>query len=375
MADAARVLIVDDSRIFRAALAEALAGEEDLRVVGSVFSGEKALEFIHAAPPDVVTLDVEMPGMNGLETLAAIQRFNAGRPAAGEVGVVMVSAFTRRGADVTVQALEQGAFDFVTKPSGPCADACLESLRKQLSAKIRLFLARRASAAGPPEKVEPAAAGGEPAAANAAARRRWLHGRGGRPARAVLVAVSTGGPRALAGLLPELCARVEVPVFVVQHMPAAFTRSLADQLGRKVGGGCRVVEAADGEPVRPRTVYVAPGDRHLLLRREGGQLVTGLTAQPCESGICPAADVLFRSAAAALGGDAVAVVLTGMLCDGTAGLGPLKRAGAYAIAQDEATSVVWGMPGSAVRAGLADEVLPLGEIPAAVAALAGGKAG
>ena len=191
------------------------------------------------------------------------------------------------------------------------------------------------------------------------------------PARAVLIASSTGGPRALDALLPDLCRRIDLPVLIVQHMPPHFTRSLADSLTRRVG--VPVVEATDGETPRPGTVYIAPGGRHLLLRAEGGRLLTGLNDQPPENRCRPSADVLFRTAAAALGGEAVAVVLTGMDCDGTAGLRPLKRAGAYVIAQDEATSVVWGMPGSVVRAGLADEVLPLGNIAAAVQALVGGR--
>jgi two-component system chemotaxis response regulator CheB len=360
---AARVLIVDDSRIFRAALEESLAGQEGIQVVGSVFSGEKALEFLRTTPVDVVTLDVVMPGLDGLQTLAGIQKLNAGRPAAEEVGVVMVSAYTRRGADVTVQALQQGAFDFVTKPAGPCADVCMEALRQELTCKIRHFIARRGA--------RPAAA---PPAGSALSRRKWTQNRAGRPVRAVLVAVSTGGPRALEVFLPDLCGRVEVPVVVVQHMAAGFTRSLAEQLARKVGSGHAVVEAADGELLRPRTVYIAPGDRHLLLRKEGRRVVLGLNDQPKENNCRPAADVLFRSAAA-LGGEAIAVVLTGMHCDGTAGLRPLKRAGAYVIAQDEATSVVWGMPGSVVRAGLADEVLPLGDVAAAVQDLVCGRGG
>lgn len=355
----ARILIVDDSRIFRAELERALVGVEDVTVVGSVYSGEKAMEFIRATPPDMVTLDVEMPGMDGLETLKAIQQFNLGRTAGSEVGVVMVSAHTRRGADVTVQALRAGAFDFITKPTGDSAEESLGVLRQQLSCKIRLFLARR----GAIPALRPVPPPGP-------TRQRWLHAPGGS-VRAVLIAASTGGPRALQTLLPELCARVELPVFVVQHMPAGFTRSLAEQLALKVPA--RVIEATDGEPVRPGTVYFAPGDQHLVLRQERGQLVTGLNDLPPENGSRPAADVLFRSAAAVLGGNVVAVVLTGMLNDGTAGLGPLKRAGAYTIVQDEATSVVWGMPGSAVAAGLADEVLPLDGIAAAVEALIDGR--
>jgi two-component system, chemotaxis family, protein-glutamate methylesterase/glutaminase len=367
MPEAARLLIVDDSRIFRAALEQALAGEEGVAVVGSVFSGTKALEFVRGTPPDVVTLDVEMPGLDGLQTLEAIQRLNATRPKGAEVGVIMVSAFTRRGADVTVRALQAGAFDFVTKPSGESAEASLATLRQQLVAKIRLFLARR----GSPHQAEAAplpAAGPE-------GRQRWLESAPGRPVRAVLIATSTGGPKALDTLLPDLCSRTDVPVLVVQHMKAGFLPSLVESLARRVPG--TVALAGDGDVVRRGTVYVAPDDRHLLLRSEGGRLLTALNEQPPENGFRPSADVLFRSAAVALGGSAVAVVLTGMTCasvaDGTAGLRPLQRAGAYVLAQDEATSTVWGMPGSAVKAGLVDEVLPLDRIAAAVHALVAGR--
>jgi two-component system chemotaxis response regulator CheB len=357
----ARILIVDDSRIFRAEMEKALASIEDVTVVGSVYSGEKALEFIRASAPDMVTLDVEMPGMDGLETLKAIQQFNLGRTAGSEVGVLMVSALTKRGADVTVQALRDGAFDFIAKPAGESAAESLEILRRQLRCKIHVFLAGRGAtpALRPPPPAGPA-------------RQRWAHAPGG-PVRAVLIAASTGGPRALQTLLPELCGRINLPMFVVQHMPAGFTRSLAEQLALRVPA--RVIEAVDGDPVRPGTVYFAPGDHHLVVRQDRGQFVTGLTDLPPENGSRPAADVLFRSAAAVFGGNVVAVVLTGMLNDGTAGLRTLKRAGAYAIAQDEATSVVWGMPGSAVAAGLADEVLPLGGIAAAVESLVVGRRG
>ena len=171
--------------------------------------------------------------------------------------------------------------------------------------------------------------------------------------------------------MPDLCRRIDLPVLVVQHMPPRFTRSLADSLSGRAGRP--VVEAMDGVPVRPGTVYVAPGGKHLLLRADVGVLRAGVNEQPAENHCRPSADVLFRTAAAAVGGEVVAVVLTGMGGDGTEGLRPLKRAGAYVIAQDEATSVVWGMPGSVVRAGLADEVLPLGDIAAAVASLVGGR--
>src|SRR5262245_27836458 len=185
MSRQARILIVDDSRIFRAAVAEALAGVEDMAVVGEVYNGEKAMEFIRTAPPDMVTLDLEMPGMGGLETLRAIQQVNAGRPPGSEIGVVVVSSFTRRGGEVTVRALQAGAFDFITKPSGENSAESGALLRQQLLLKIRLFLARRGKAL--------AAVPVPPPGPN---RRRWTEAAGG-PVRAILIASSTGGPRAL----------------------------------------------------------------------------------------------------------------------------------------------------------------------------------
>jgi two-component system chemotaxis response regulator CheB len=360
MNHAARILIVDDSRMYRAAIEAALAGQDEIAVAGSVFSGPKAIDFIRQHPPDVVTLDVEMPGMNGLETLEAIQQWNRSQPAEAKIGVVMVSAFTKRGAEVTVQALQAGAFDFVTKPSETSAEASVLALRNDLLPKIRAFVARRRRAAGqsitrPPSP--PPARDRLPAAPIA------------RSVRAVLIAASTGGPQALASLLPKLSTSIDSPILVVQHMPPGFTKSLAESLARKCAGP--VVEAEDGQLVVPRSIYIAPGGQHLVLRgNSSGQLLTGLNEQPPESGCRPSASVLFRSAAAILGSEIIAVVLTGMGNDGTAGLGPLKRAGGYVIAQDEESSVVWGMPGSAVGAGLTDVVLPLQSIAQAVEAAA-----
>lgn len=375
MPQSARVLIVDDSRVFRAVLEEALSHHEVIEVAGSAFSGEKALELLRTRAVDVVTLDVEMPGMDGLQALREVLRLNAGRPPEAEIGVIMVSALTRRGAEVTVEALGAGAFDFVTKPSGPSRDENLAALSRQLISKILLFVASRRTrastmtAAGPPG----ARSGPRQPGAGIARRRQWLESGGARKVRAVVMAASTGGPRALEALVPEICRRVKVPILVVQHMPAEFTRSLAETLGRLASGA--VAEAVDGEPVRPGWVYLAPGGKHLELRVKEGRILAGLNEGPPENGCRPAGDVLFRSAAAVLKGDVVAVLLTGMGADGTGGLGPLKRAGAYAIAQDEATSVVWGMPGRAVEAGLVDEVLPLELIAEAVDFLAAGGGG
>ena len=314
-----------------------------------------------------MTLDVEMPGMDGLATLKAIQRFNVGRPPGTEVGVVMVSAYTKRGADVTMRALQDGAFDFVTKPTGPRPEDNLTNLRQQLGSKIQMFVAGRSRKAATAHSTARPAATPRPARTDVTHHARRLQWARLRSVRAIVIAASTGGPKALETLVPDLCGRIDLPILIVQHMPPKFTLSFAESLARASSG--RVVEAQEGEIIRAQSVYVAPGGKHLLVYADQGRLLTSLNEQPPENGCRPSADVLFRSAAAAVQGNIVAVVLTGMGQDGTAGLGALKRAGGYVLAQDEATSVVWGMPGSAVAAGLVDEVLPLDEIAPAVAML------
>ena len=233
MSDRIAVLIVDDSRLFRSAVEEALRGQPDIAVVGSVFSGAKALEFIRQSPPHVVTLDVEMPGLDGLATLEQIEQFNAGRSPAEKIGVIMVSAFTRRGADVTVRALEAGAFDFVTKPAGPSPEANLATLREALLPRIRACARGRVATSLPTGAavrpvVTPIPTGPRRQAAIAA----------------VVIGSSTGGPKALATVLPELCSRIRLPILIVQHMPPNFTQSLAESLTRQSQHS--VVEGSDG---------------------------------------------------------------------------------------------------------------------------------
>jgi two-component system chemotaxis response regulator CheB len=358
MPDTTKVLIVDDSRLFREVLERSLSEVPGVAVAGSVWNGLRALEFLRATPVDLVTLDLEMPYMGGLETLRAIQHLNALRPQTPPVGVLLVSAYTSEGAAVTIEGLEAGAFDFVTKPSGEDIDSNLEYLRRQLQSKIRIFKSRRRSEVTG-TRCPPVVPPGRQAASSAVLPRAF---------RALVIGVSTGGPAALAQLLPDLTQRVATPVLVVQHMPAGFTKSLAESLSRKCQ--TQVVEAEDAQLVQERTVYIAPGNRHLVVREHGeDRLVTGLNDQPAQNGSRPSADVLFRSAAAALGARTLGIVLTGMGCDGTKGLEAVKRAGGCTIAQDEASSVVWGMPGSAVSAGCIDQVLPLSQIAAAVQVL------
>lgn len=343
-----RVLIVDDSRIYRAAIEEALTGQADIVVSGSLWSGAKALEHIRVQPPDLVTLDVEMPGMNGLETLQAIQGFNASRPGQPEVGVIMISAYTGRGAEATLQALQAGAFDCIEKPREDTHAQNVQSLRRQLTIKIHAFLQRQRRTGSPPAvlPVRPAASPR-------------------RSVRAVVIAVSTGGPQALAKLVPELSPQVEQPIFIVQHIPKEFTKPLAESLTRQ--SGRRVTEAVQGDLVQPRTIYIAPGGQHMLLRStpEGGVRIV-LNQQPPENGFRPAGNVLFRSAPLAYGGDVLAIVLTGMGNDGSGGIEPIKRAGGLVLVQDEPSSVVWGMPGSALATGHVDEVVPLNQMAARI---------
>jgi two-component system chemotaxis response regulator CheB len=354
MSDRITVLIVDDSRLFRAALEEALGQESDIAVIGSAFSGDKALEMIRQNRPDVVTLDVEMPGMDGLKTLQEIRKLGAAGGDVGRIGVIMVSAHTRRGAQVTIDALNNGAFDFIAKPSGGSAEANLSALKQDLATKIRAWATSRGRIRGVPGTLPSTAAPVQPRPRTA------LPGH----TRAIVIGASTGGPRALSTLVPDLCERTELPILIVQHMPVGFTRPLAESLERLTSR--RTIEADEGLLLESKTVYIAPAGRHLLLRGTSLQPLMRLTDQPPENGCRPSADVLFRSAAALLGPGALAIILTGMGRDGTTGLGAVRRAGGYVIAQDETSSVVWGMPGSAVEAGVVDQVEPLDRIAQAV---------
>lgn len=406
-----KVLIVDDSRIFRGAIEESLSRENDIQVIGSVRNGVKAIEFIKRIRPDLITLDVEMPDMDGLETLEAIQRFNVRNRDLPGIGVIMISSFTQKGADITIQALEAGAFDFITKPEGKTPNESIEILRRQLVVKIRFFASRRIHLLGGKENIAndpkrssdkpeqksglisvpgrfpdkkrvyvPGAAHGqkiltrhrvqkEPVIHRARAGRRAS---GPANVEAVLIGVSTGGPKALAEMLPGLCALIQVPIFIVQHMPPTFTESLAKSLDTRCS--YTVTEARNNDRVQNHHAYIAPGGKHLLVRRPvsgSDEIRIVINKRPPEKGCRPSADILFRSAAAAYQGNVIAIILTGMGNDGTKGAGTVKRSGGYVIVQDQETSVVWGMPGSAQNSGCADEVVPLGDIPNAVKAVIG----
>lgn len=336
-----RVLIVDDSVVIRRMLREVLSSDPNVEVAGVAANGAIALSMIDQVSPDLVTMDVEMPVMNGLEALSKIREAHRSLP------VVMFSTLTIRGAEATIEALSRGASDYVTKPADAGSYAfAVEQIRSQLLAKIKALCR-------PPvfdvTRRTPLQAVRRPAAMHA-----------GSPVRAVVIGASTGGPNALATLLPSLPENLPVPVLIVQHMPPLFTRFLADRL--TAGSKLLVREASPGEEVATGHAWVAPGDFHMTVVRAGGSVQLKLNQGAPENSCRPSVDVLFRSAAEVYGAGLLGVVMTGMGQDGLVGCEHIKRNGGMVIVQDEATSVVWGMPGFVAKAGLADKVLPLHEI-------------
>jgi two-component system, chemotaxis family, protein-glutamate methylesterase/glutaminase len=334
-----RVLVVDDAVVARRLVADVLGGAPGIEVVGTASDGRLALAKLAATNPDVVILDVEMPVMDGMATLAAIRRERPRLP------VIMFSTLTERGAAATLEALALGAADYVTKPaSAGSAGLAMERVREELIPKVRAVTGRLPRPG---------------AAASAGPRVAWP-ARPPQQPEIVAVGTSTGGPNALAALLAALPADLGVPLVVVQHMPPVFTRLLAERLAGKCR--LRVAEGVAGASLEPGQVWIAPGDHHMLVVREGTAVRLATNQDPQENSCRPAVDVLFRSVAAAYGGRGLAVVLTGMGQDGLRGCERLREAGGQVLAQDEASSVVWGMPGFVARAGLAERVLPLGQI-------------
>jgi two-component system chemotaxis response regulator CheB len=352
------VLVVDDSVVVRRLVSDVLESDPDIRVVGTAANGRIALAKLAQLNPDVVTLDVEMPVMDGLEALRELRRTHPRLP------VIMFSTLTERGAAATLDALELGADDYVTKPANVgSVQASMASVREQLIPRIRSLAGRGSrSKAAVSALARPTPATTPPAPP--ALRRPRVPVRPPSRPRVLAIGVSTGGPDALATVLSALPADFEVPVVVVQHMPPVFTRLLAERLDTKCALAVR--EAADGDLVVPGRVLVAPGDRHLRLQRSGQDVVARLDEGPPENYCRPAVDVLFRSVTDVYGAGALGLVLTGMGTDGARGAERIVEAGGQVLAQDRATSVVWGMPGAVAGAGLAAEVLPLAQITPAV---------
>lgn len=365
-----RVLIVDDSILFRRVMTDVLSSLPNVEVVGQAPNGKIALQKISTLHPDLLTLDLEMPEMDGLSVLEALK----GMPDAP--AVIVISAGTLTGGRLTMQALQKGAFDFVQKPDAVSAARSCEDLRAALAPRLKALALRlgvRGILRGTAAPQSPLPIPGPAKPRNDIGERMARIAGGGRP-EMVLIGVSTGGPNALGTLLPALPSRLGVPILIVQHMPPVFTQSLAENLAGKCA--LEVREAVSGETAEADTVYIAPGGRHMGLvpGPEGGKLIQ-ITDDPPENNCRPSVDYLFRSVARHFPGKAMAVILTGMGSDGTVGLRLLKHNGVFAIAQEEASCVVYGMPKAAVDAGVVDIVLPLETIaPRIVATIFGRSA-
>ena len=355
-----RVLVVDDSALMRQFLSDILNADPRIEVAGTARDGRDALAQIKTLKPDIVTMDVEMPNMDGLKALEEIMRTNP-------LPVIMVSSMTQEGAEVTLKALAAGCVDFIGKPSGTIS-LNIKNIGQELIEKVI-------------------------AASTAHVRTSGLFGTPAKPAKTlpiasdfrrmtpppsisgrkdiVAIASSTGGPMALSDVIPKLPKNFPVPIVITQHMPKEFTPSFAKRLNDT--SQVEVVEGFDGLTLKPGRVVIAPGGSHLIVKRRGGVAVCGLSDAPPVLSVKPAANIMFLSVADEYGGNVLGVILTGMGRDGTDGAVALKRKGAYIIAESQKTCVVYGMPKSAVDAGVVDEVLPLNDIPDAMVRIVKGQ--
>ncbi len=341
-------MIVDDSVVVRKVLTDVLSGDPDLAIAGWASNGRLALAKLQTLRPDIILLDIEMPEMNGLEAIPEIRKILPHTP------IIMFSTLTERGAEATLDALALGASDYLAKPSNQNMAATSEAIRRDLVPKIKALcqIPARMSSSTTPSSVTALAPRPE----------IRFHAPALHPSHLKIVAigVSTGGPDALAKLLPSFPANFPLPVVIAQHMPPIFTSLLAKRLASKCALPVR--EGQAGELLMPSCIWIAPGDYHMVVQEEDHRMRLGTHQGPRENFCRPSVDVLFRSVAAVYGSSCLGVILTGMGQDGLKGCEALSAAGASIIVQDEASSVVWGMPGYVARAGLAEKVLPLDQI-------------
>ena len=336
-----RVLVVDDSAVIRRMVREVVAADPELEVAGVAANGKIALAMVDQCTPDVVTMDIEMPEMDGLAALKEIRR---SRPT---LRVIMFSSLTERAALATLDALAAGADDYVTKPSNvQSVSEGSERIREQLIPKIKALCGRH------PGHSVPVAPPRAPVFTKPAAQSSRVD--------IVVIGTSTGGPNALAEVLPRIPHNFPVPILIVQHMPPVFTAFLAERL--RASAQIPIKEAVPRAPIEPGEAWIAPGDFHMTILRDGTHLRLAMNQLPPENSCRPSVDVLFRSVAEIFGPRSLAVVLTGMGQDGLRGCERIHELGGQVVVQDEPSSVVWGMPGAVANAGIADCVLPLSEI-------------
>ena len=343
--DEVRVMLVDDSAVIRGLIARMIEGEPGLRVAASVGNGQMAVDRLKANPVDVIILDIEMPVMDGL---TAIPKLLEIKP---DVKIIMASTLTEKNADISLRALQAGATDYVPKPTSTREISGGEIFKQELLEKIRQLglISRR-----PPST--PGAASAVPVLKPVQLRT----GSGSIRPRVLAVGSSTGGPQALFQLFKDIRPDINLPVMVTQHMPATFTTILAEHIAKSTGWPC--TEAADGMPLQAGHIYIAPGNFHMTVEKSGTGMVIRTNQDPPENFCRPSVDPMLRSLAAEFGGAVLTVILTGMGHDGRDGAKALVEAGGTVLAQDEASSVVWGMPGAVATAGLCNAVLPLKDL-------------
>lgn len=349
------VMVVDDSAVIRGLLTRTLEADPMIRVVASVANGQIAINTLQRMDVEVAILDIEMPIMDGM---TALPKLIAARPG---LQVIMASTLTHKNAAISLKALEQGAADYVTKPGSTGGLLSATEFQRELTDKVKILgaTARRAAGTGGAAATKRlGAATALPAARKAeAAKPIRLRDAPISPPQVLAIGSSTGGPQALFTVMARMVEAIKVPVLITQHMPATFTTILAEHLGQT--SGMPSAEARDGEVIVGGRIYVAPGDFHMTVALEGTNKVIRLTKEPPENFCRPAVDTMLRSIATVYGRGALAVILTGMGADGMRGGQALTAAGGTVIAQDEATSVVWGMPGAVAAAGICSAVLPL----------------
>ncbi len=341
-----KVLVVDDSAVARRLLTDTIAADPGLKVIGTAADGTAALKSLKELAPDIITLDVEMPGLSGIDTVREVRKQNPHIP------IIMFSSLTEIGSTATLEALTAGASDYVTKPTGTAnVMESKERIKKDLITKIKALCSKPNALKKPTIKPVRLAKFTKPKATEFSI---------------VAIGCSTGGPTALAEIIPHIPANFSLPVVITQHMPPVFTKSLATRLSQL--SKIKVVEAEEGMPLEAGKVYIAPGDFHLELKKVDGKVVLHTHKGAQENSCRPAVDVMFRSIPSVYGGKVLGVILTGMGQDGMLGAKLLAEHGGSILVQDEETSVVWGMPGAVVTEGLADEILPLKQIAAEIVA-------